>query len=94
MWIIAAFVFGIVSSRIGLPPLVGYLTAGFVLNGFGVHSSETLQNISDIGVTLLLFTLGLKIKLKNLAKPEVWTGTTSHMLITVVVFGSGNWFSR
>ncbi|WP_054702304.1 hypothetical protein [Desulfosarcina cetonica] len=27
--IVAAFVFGTLSSRIGLPPLVGYLVAGF-----------------------------------------------------------------
>ena len=89
LWIIAAFVFGAASSRIGLPPLVGYLIAGFFLNSFGVQGSETLASISDAGVTLLLFTIGLKIKLKGLAKPEVWAGATTHMLITVIFFGTG-----
>ena len=28
LWIVAAFAFGAVSTRIGLPPLVGYLVAG------------------------------------------------------------------
>jgi predicted Kef-type K+ transport protein len=91
IWLVAAFVFGAASSRIGLPPLVGYLIAGFVLNSFGVESSETLEKIADAGVTLLLFSIGLKLKLKNLARPEIWAGTTIHMLITVAVFATGIW---
>ena len=91
LWIVAAFVFGAASSRIGLPPLVGYLIAGFVLKGLGVEGSETLGNIADAGITLLLFSIGLKLKLKSLAKPEVWAGATIHMFITVAVFGAGIW---
>ena len=90
--IVAAFVFGAASSRIGLPPLVGYLIAGFVLNSFGVEGSETLGKISEVGITLLLFTIGLKLKLKNLVKPVVWAGATIHMSITVAIFGFGIWF--
>jgi predicted Kef-type K+ transport protein len=91
IWIVAAFVFGAASSRIGLPPLVGYLIAGFVLNGFGLETSETLEKIADAGVTLLLFSIGLKLKLKSLARPEVWGGATIHMLLTVGVFATGIW---
>jgi predicted Kef-type K+ transport protein len=91
LWVVAAFVFGAASSRIGLPPLVGYLIAGFVLNSFGVEGSETLGKIADAGVTLLLFSIGLKLKLKSLARPEVWAGATIHMLITVAVFRAGIW---
>ncbi|MDY6839617.1 MAG: cation:proton antiporter family protein [Thermodesulfobacteriota bacterium] len=91
IWIVAAFLFGAASSRIGLPPLVGYLIAGFVLNSLGVESSETLEKIADTGVTLLLFTIGLKLKLKSLARPEVWAGATIHMFITVAVFATGIW---
>ncbi|MBC2744774.1 MAG: cation:proton antiporter [Desulfosarcina sp.] len=87
--IIAAFVLGVVSSRIGLPPLVGYLIAGFALNSFGIEAGDQLETIANAGVTLLLFTIGLKLKLKSLASPDVWAGATIHMLITVVVFGAG-----
>ena len=85
LWVVAAFVFGTASSRIGLPPLVGYLIAGFVLNSFGVEGSESLEKIANAGVTLLLFSIGLKMKLKSLAVPEVWAGATIHMSITSVV---------
>jgi predicted Kef-type K+ transport protein len=88
LWIVAAFICGAAANRMGLPPLVGYLIAGFALNRFGVTGGETLQSIADAGVTLLLFTIGLKLKLKSLARPEVWAGATAHMLITVAVFGA------
>lgn len=89
LWIVAAFAFGALSTRIGLPPLVGYLAAGFVLNSFGVTGGDILANISDIGVTLLLFTIGLKLKLKTLAQPEVWSGATIHMAIITALFFAG-----
>jgi len=87
--IVAAFVFGAGVSRIGLPPLVGYLIAGFVLNSLGVEAGDKLEEIANAGVTLLLFSIGLKLKLKNLANPEVWAGATLHMLLTVFLFGLG-----
>ena len=89
LWIVAAFAFGAVSTRIGLPPLVGYLAAGFVLNSFGVAGGDVLARISDAGVTLLLFTIGLKLKFKTLVRPEVWGGATIHLLITVALFFGG-----
>lgn len=89
LWIVVAFVFGAAAGRAGLPPLVGFLAAGFVLNGFGVEGGALLEKTADMGVTLLLFTIGLKLKLKSLAKPEIWAGTPVHMLVTVLVFGTG-----
>jgi len=87
LWIIFAFGFGFTVKQMGLPPLVGFLMAGFALNFFGVQSSEVLDYIADFGVLLLLFTIGLKLKIKNLLKPEIWAGSSLHMLITTLVFG-------
>ena len=89
LWIVVAFVFGAASTRIGLPPLVGYLMAGFVLNRFGIEGGDILSKIADAGVTLLLFTIGLKLKLKTLSRPEVWGGATAHMLATTAIFFGG-----
>jgi predicted Kef-type K+ transport protein len=82
-----AFLLGFLVRQVGLPPLVGFLVAGFVLNFLGFEGGETLQTFADLGVTLLLFSIGLKLDLKSLAKPEVWAGASLHMAITVVVFG-------
>jgi predicted Kef-type K+ transport protein len=89
LWITIAFVLGFIVRQIGLPPLVGFLVAGFVLNAIGVEGGTALQIISDLGVTLLLFTIGLKLKIKNLLRPEVCAGASVHMLITIIVFGAG-----
>jgi predicted Kef-type K+ transport protein len=55
LWITIAF--GFLVRQVGLPPLVGFLVAGFVLNAIGVEGGPALQTISDLGVTLLLFTI-------------------------------------
>ncbi len=89
VFISIAFVLGFLVRQIGLPPMVGFLLAGFVLNALGFEGGETLQIMADLGIALLLFSIGLKLELKNLAKPEVWAGASLHLLITVVVFATG-----
>lgn len=56
----------------GLPPLVGYLIAGFVLYGAGMQATVTLREFAEIGVSLLLFSIGLKLRVGNLLMPQVW----------------------
>ena len=89
VWIALAFILGFAVRQVGLPPLVGFLAAGFVLNAFGVQGGGAIQEVSEFGVMLLLFSIGLKLRIKSLLRPEVWGGTSLHMLVTVVVFGMG-----
>jgi glutathione-regulated potassium-efflux system ancillary protein KefC len=86
LWIAIAFVLGLAVRHAGLPPLVGYLVAGFILHAFGVSSGEVLEEIADLGVTLLLFTIGLKLRIGSLLRPEVWAVASAHMSITVLIF--------
>jgi len=88
LWILVAFILGFAVNRVGLPPLVGYLIAGFVLQALGVEGGATLEKIADLGVTLLLFSIGLKLRLRSLVKPEIWAGASIHMLVTVIVFAA------
>jgi predicted Kef-type K+ transport protein len=90
IWLTIAFLSGIAVKQIKLPPLIGFLATGFILNATGLtegHISEILETISDLGVMLLLFTIGLKIKVKNLIKKEVWLTSSLHMLISVIICG-------
>ncbi len=86
-WILSALVFGLTAAYISLPPMVGYLVAGFALSAAGMQSGDTLQAVADIGVTILLFSIGLKLNLKDLLRAEIWAVSVIHMLITVIVFG-------
>ncbi len=89
VWIIIAFICGFAARQLGLPPLVGFLIAGFVLNATGVQGGEFLEGIAEIGITLLLFTIGLKLRIQTLLRPEVWAVASAHMLIIVLLFGFG-----
>jgi glutathione-regulated potassium-efflux system ancillary protein KefC len=87
VWIVVAFAMGALSRAVGLPPLVGFLAAGFLLNTQGIAGGETLEKLSDLGVTLLLFIVGLKLNLATLGRPQVWAVAGIHMCAVVALFG-------
>ena len=57
IWISVAFITGLLVSQIGLPPLIGYLAAGFALSAYSIDSREVLTHIAHTGVLLLLFSV-------------------------------------
>lgn len=64
-----AFVLGVVVSRLRFPPLLGYLLAGLAVGPFTpglVADGEVTYQLSEIGVTLLMFGVGLHFSLKDL----------------------------
>ena len=87
IWISAAYAAGLLASRLWLPPLVGYLLAGYLLHMAGFRSQALLAEFADIGILLLLFTVGLKLKLRTLLKREVLGVGTLHLLIVAGVSG-------
>lgn len=95
VWILVAFVFGFGLKQVGMPPLVGYLVAGFVLNAAGLVPAASLQGLADLGITLMLFTIGLKLHIKSLLKVEVWASTLLHtgfwIILTLAVLLMAGW---
>ncbi|MEO1716901.1 MAG: cation:proton antiporter family protein, partial [Planctomycetota bacterium] len=89
IWILIAFLVGLAVRQVGLPPLVGFLCAGFVLAAMGVDQTETLTRLADLGIYLLLFSIGLKLDLRGLAKPAVWGVASIHMLVFTLLIGLG-----
>ena len=67
--LVLAFLFGAIANRFRLPPLVGYLLAGVVVGpytpGF-VGDPEVALELSELGVILLMFGVGLHFSLKDL----------------------------
>jgi len=86
LWILFAFACGFGIKQLGLPPLIGYLAAGFMLNFYGVRMTAGLQEIADLGVTLMLFTIGLKLNIRDLLKLETWAGTMTNTSLWIVLF--------
>ena len=86
VFIAVAFAFGLIAQKLKLPPLVGFLVSGFVLKALGQSGGSALQTMADLGVTLMLFSIGVKLKLRTLARPEIWAGTTLHTGGVVLLF--------
>lgn len=64
-----AFVCGMVASKLRIPPIVGYLLAGIIIGphspGF-VADLKIAEELSEIGIVLLMFGVGLHFSLKDL----------------------------
>jgi CPA2 family monovalent cation:H+ antiporter-2 len=65
----AAWLLGLVTHRLGLSPIVGYLLAGVTIGpytpGF-TGDVEIAQQLAEVGVILLMFGVGLHFHLKDL----------------------------
>ncbi len=65
----AALIFGYITTRLGLSPIVGYLLAGIAVSQHtpGFDADEDLASqMAEIGVILLMFGVGLQFHLKEL----------------------------
>lgn len=85
IWVGVAFLFGLSAKRLGQPPLLGFLAAGFALELMGFRATPELLEVADLGVLLLLFTIGLKLDVGSVVRPEVWAVTALHLMISLVV---------
>src|SRR5688572_16970650 len=65
----AALVFGYITQRLGLSPIVGYLIAGTLVGphtpGF-VADAALAEQMAEIGVILLMFGVGLQFHVEEL----------------------------
>lgn len=67
------------------PPLVGFLAAGFALGASGIDDLPLVDEAADLGVTLLLFGIGLKLDVRTLIRKEIWLTNGTHMLVSTAL---------
>jgi CPA2 family monovalent cation:H+ antiporter-2 len=68
-------------SKLKIAPLVGFLLAGILAGPFGsglIHDPNNIELLAEIGVVLLLFTIGMEFSLRELLQ-----------LRRIVLFGGG-----
>lgn len=78
--LLTAFVGGTLARKLRFPLLIGYLVSGVFIGTFldsYFSLGETIRNIAEVGIILLLFTLGLEFSLTKL-----------RVLGEVIIFGS------
>jgi monovalent cation:H+ antiporter-2, CPA2 family len=88
----AAFVGGFVAHRFGQPLIVGYILAGVVVGpftgGLTVRHVEGIEQLAELGVALLLFSLGLEVSFRELAPVRtVAVAGASLQIVLTIGFG-------
>ncbi|HXV92163.1 MAG TPA: cation:proton antiporter, partial [Pseudonocardia sp.] len=73
--VIAAAVIGYLSVRVRVVPIVGFLLAGVLIGPAQlglVQNEEAVEAAAEVGVILLLFTIGIEFSLERLARVWRW----------------------
>ncbi|MCK9580072.1 MAG: cation:proton antiporter [Methanoregula sp.] len=66
-----ALVVGLIFNRMKVPPLVAFILTGIIVGPYGfslIHGEEQVNSLAEIGIILLLFTIGLEFSFKDLWK--------------------------
>ena len=88
----AALLGGLFSRLIKLPTLIGYILAGFflslVLPIFGLIdplSIVNIQSLAELGIILLLFSIGIEVSVKKLFKVGriILFGSVAQIFLTI-----------
>ncbi len=78
------------AHRVSAPPLVGFLIAGVLVgpSGLGlIAESENIENLSELGVALLLFAVGLELSLTHVKQwaRSVFVGGSVQVTGTIAI---------
>ena len=80
-----------VFQKLRLPNIVGFLLTGVIIGPHGfqlIQSVDQVEILAEIGVVLLLFTIGLEFSLETILSVQrrvVWAGLLQVVLTTLVV---------
>lgn len=89
MVFISAIVGGVIAQKLKQPALLGYIASGVIFGSLFNPSidHDFLQRIADVGVALLLFTIGIEFsfhRLRKVLKVVAWA-TILQIAITIFV---------
>jgi CPA2 family monovalent cation:H+ antiporter-2 len=85
-----ALVLGAIAHRLRMPPMVGYIAAGLLVGPFTpgyVANREEVEGLADIGVALLMFSIGIRFRLAELVEMGrvVLVGATVQVAATMAL---------
>lgn len=80
----------IVFNRVKLPPLIGYLVAGILIANFwnvGEDGHFVVDVLSDLGLVLLMFCIGLEVNLKKIRRQGVFAIKVAAIQLPLMILG-------
>ncbi|MDP2688006.1 MAG: cation:proton antiporter [Aequorivita sp.] len=86
-----------VLQKFKLPSIIGFLLTGVIIGPYGlslIDAVEQVEILSEIGVILLLFVIGMELSIKQLIsiKKTVFVGGFFQVVVTVLVAGLVHYF--
>jgi CPA2 family monovalent cation:H+ antiporter-2 len=93
---IAALGGGLIAERLKQSPLIGYILGGIMVGPYVtglVSNLQMVNSLADIGIILLMFTLGIEFSLKRLEKVKniaLWGGALQIAVVVIVGIGAGH----
>lgn len=80
-----------ICQRLRIPPIIGYLVTGVLAgpNGFSMISdTQDVEMLAEIGVILLLFTIGIEFSLKSLVRMRktLMVGGGLQVILSIIIF--------
>lgn len=89
--------FSVIARWLKQPTIIAYIATGILIGPIGLlnfNNPEILMLMSEIGITLLLFLIGLEMNvedIKHLGKTAAWTGIGQIIFTTVFGFVLASW---
>ncbi len=82
--------------KVRIPPIVGFLITGVIAGPYGlglVKAVHEVEILAEVGVVLLLFTIGLELSIGELVRlrKSVLVGGGGQVLLTIAAFGTLAW---
>lgn len=88
IYLFIPFGFALAARRINMSPIIGYIIGGIVLGNLfqGLISPRIINDFAYFGIVLLLFTIGLEVKLNKLAslKRFIVVGGLLQIFLTLI----------
>src|SRR5687768_5720611 len=89
--LVAALAGGFLAQRLGQPLIVGYILAGIAIGPFTagptVGNLHDIEQMAELGVVLLLFSLGLELSFRELTpvRTVALAGATIQIVLTIAL---------
>jgi len=87
IWLTGALTFGFISKILSIPILVGFIFSGYFFSLIDLNDTEGILNLlSKIGIELLLFSIGLKVKLTSFLSRSFISVFLLHSIFVTLIY--------
>ena len=79
---------GLIVKQLKIPSVVGYILGGIIFSFlFGIQNSSSINDLAQMGITLLLFSVGIDFSIDKLFKVKKYAllGSSVQIILTILI---------